>query len=456
VSFKTHATFQDFSRFVHFMKWADFCEGRSLPLNAWNEFVLYCGQNPIGEGLEAANWATWRSWNDWTEYQYFIRWYSWESQSLPWTKLGGGGCQPCGAGGACSVANPCPGSCARKKLDKLEAKCFHTYSGCGNCYTSPTPVIQNKEQYPYQFGVQRCCCCYDIASFLDLVEVQRREACDPLCDFVNLGVGIDPCASQINWYINKRKVLSHIGIGLRMSEQFRVRENGGYAEEINVRRVLVDFGTGSLLDASLPNNYDRVRAQTDYIDMTNLVPVQDNLSDPNSKTNYYQIYHNKLGGLLPVNRPETFAVVSDSPAYRLFGQGAILRLQNLQVITRRTFNDYRIPRTCCKPQCGSCNDKPGYCLDGDSDCEDEPACCEPDARLFSVETQPGTAGSNSLVAINQLGYPLGSTSNPAGFGARDIVGNGGITPYILANVPASKQFWSPQCVPSNGVNPYDQ
>jgi len=457
IQFKTHSTFKDYCRFVHFIKWADYCDNASLTISSWNDYLLYVGRNPVGDGLYESSWATWKAWNDWAEYQYFLRWYGWEQQERMWS-VGG-----CGPDGACPVVGACPGTCARKALDKLEYKCHHAYNGCSNCYTAPTPVQKVTELYPYQFGANRCCCDYQLASFLDLVELQRREACDPLCDFVNLGVGLDACASTLTWYINKRKVFTHVGIGRRMPEQYRVRENGGYAEDVYVRRVLVDFGTGSLLDASLPNNYDRYRAKDDVVDMTNLVPLQDNLSDPNAKTNYYQLYHNKLGGILPANRTETFAVVSSDSAYRLFGQGVVLKIRNISVINRRVFNDYRVPRTVCAPRCGTCNTKPGYCGQCDDDCEDDSLCCEDDPRNFVIETIPnypnGVSNINGgLLPINALNNALGNSNNPSPFGGfRDVTGSnnqGGLTPYILTRKPESERYYERKCPPSTGVNPY--
>ncbi len=464
IQFKTHSTYQDYCRFVNFMKWVDHCGGSGLSLTSMNDYTAFVGRYPVGDGLYESSWATWKAWNDWDEYQYFLKWYGWEAQERVWSAAG------CGSVQGCSTVGACPGTCARKAQDKLEYKCHHTYNGCANCYATPVAAIKVAELYPYQFGAQRCCCDYKLATFLNLVEVQRREACDPLCDFANLGVGLDACASTLNWYINKRKVLTHVGVGRRMAEQYRVRENGGYAEDVYVRRVLIDFGTGSLLDASLPNNYNRTRAKDDVVDVTNLVPLQDNLSDPNARTNYYEIYNNKLGGLKPVNRADTFAVVSADPSYRLFKQGCIMKIRNIMVVNRRTFNDYKVLRIACKaPPCGSCDDKPGYCGNCDSDCEDEPLCADDDARNYMIEGLPGLNGYNAsgffsnstgIAPIEQLQYALGNPGNPNGFGGgtRDITGapnQGAIAPYILTRRPESKRYYEQKFPASTGVDPYN-
>jgi hypothetical protein len=463
INFKQHSTFDDYCRFVNFMKWADYCDGATIALNAWDSYLLWLPKNSLGDGLYESAWATWKSWNDWTEYQYFLRWYGWEGMEKVWSTAG------CGSNTACSSISPC--SCAGKALAKLEYKCHHVYSGCENCYnlTAPPKIT---ELYPYQFGTKRCCCDYNPAIFLNLVELEVSGACDPLCDFWNLGVGLNACQSSITWYINKRNVFTHVGIGRRLPEKYRVRDNGGYDEDVYVRRVLIDFGTGSLLDAALPNNYDRYRAKNDNMDMTALVPLQDDLSNANSKTNYYQLYHNQLGGLLPVNRADTFATLSNDPSYRIFGQGDIMKIRDIVVINRRVFNDYRIPKSICRPSCGTCNDKPGYCGD-DGDCEDlDDWCNEPfDVRDLQIESVPGYTNNNAysnILPINTLSYPLGNIGNistgfaggssiPSSYGLRDITGGnnqGSVTQYVVTRKTDAKRYYEQRCPQSTGINPY--
>ena len=452
VQFKQHSTYKDYCRFVNFMNWASYCDGASIPINQWDTYLLWLGQNPLGVGLVESNYATWRGWNDWTEYQYFIRWYTWEASERMWSING------CGPNTGCASI-PCAGSCARKALDKLEWKCQHSVNGCASCYSQPAKPSPVPESYPYQFGVQRCCCDYQPAYFMNLIPLGNTEACDPLCDFQNLGVGINACASVITWYRNKQEVFKHVGIGRRMNEIYRVRENGGYAEDVYVRRVIVDFGTGSLLDASLPDNYSRSRANKDVEDITNLVPLQNNLSDPSGKTNYYNIYPNNMGSLLPTVSANAFAVTSQDSQYIIFGQGAVMKIQEICVINRRVFNAYRVPRIQCAVPCGSCSDKPSYCGSCDSDCEDEGWDCGMDPRDYTIETVPGNnAGSvgAGYLPINVLGYPNGNINNPTPF--KDVIGGnnqGSITNYVLTMKPESKRYWEQKCCQQTGVNVYN-
>ena len=343
----------------------------------------------------------------------------------------------------CYPEKPCPvvgatcaaGTCAYKALLPL----------------APSAIVpatsSTKEQYPYQYGVRRDCSNVCPANFFDAVEIQRREACDPLCDIVTLAVGIDACASVINWYINRTLVLTHVGIGRRMSEEFRLRENGGYAEDVRINRVLIDFGTGTLLDASLPNNYSRIRVKDDVTDMSALVPLQDDLSSKDS--NYYNPYHAKLGGLQPVIRAEYFAVQDNSEKYRLFGQGNVMKIRDIVVLQRRTFPDYKLPRIVCRRSCNPC--QTGNC-GADADCDSfDDWCSEVDARNFTVQQ----------VQTNALGYPYGNANNPAGFGGNGGLvypanyGSGSNTNLIITSVPANKRFWSPDCSGLGvGVSPY--
>lgn len=461
ISFKQSCCYQDYIRFVNFRKWCDYCDGGSLDIFNWKLYGEWVGKYGVlnGDGLAPENHAMWRAFNDWTEYNYFLRWYGWETQ-----EKGFYGCKE----ELCLPIGPCAGTCAKRALERFEGqKCFHSFCGLGNCYDSTVTVVKAKEAYPYQFGVKRCCIDYNPAYFLDLVEVARREACDPLCDFWKLAVGINPCKSTINWYINQQLILTHVGIGRRMSEEYRVRENGGYAEDVLVRRVLVDFGTGSLLDASLPTNYNRARAKDDVIDMTNLVPLQDDLSDPNT-THYYQIYHNKLGALTPVVRTDTFAVVSTDSQYRLFGQGAILKLRSICVVSQKAHNAYHCPVVKCRPPCGTCNDKPGYCgQDGyeSDECADSTwnwDCCLNDVREMRIEGVPGllTGGSNtgSVLPINPLLFPLGNANNPVPFGTpRDVTqasNQGNTVPFVITRRPESEFWFQRKCGLTGGQNPY--
>jgi hypothetical protein len=434
IAFKQNSSFREYLRFIRFLKWADYCGGVNIDLFNQDVYLDWSVGNACDLGED--NFVAWKSWNDWNEYCQFLRWLQWETLEKNWGRCKKGPCGPCGG---CTTG--C-GSCKRK----LPEKCCHAFVCDVNCYAQTNKVKKTPESYSYQFGVQRCCCETCAANFIDLVEVQRTEACDPLCDFHKLAVGIDSCKSIIRWYINNTEVLKHVGIGRRMSEEFRVRENGGYAEDVQVGRVLVNFGTGSLLDASLPNNYSRYRAKDDTVDMTALVPLQ---SVP-----YYSIYHNKYGGLLPVNVAEGFAVASNDSANILFGQGAILRLKSLTVVQRVGHNDYSIWRIKCrKPQ--ACNDKPGYCNDEggyDSDIygEDCDDGCGLDPRDFTIEGIPGVAppalaGYGTSLPINALPTSLGTI----GYGStRDVSGapnNGYYTPLILTRTPTNQRYWESPC-----------
>lgn len=430
VTFKQTASYTDYCRFVNFIRWADNCSANGTDLYSWKLYVEWPGRGYIGEGLTESSWATWKAWNDWGEYQYFLQWNQWSPQEQNWASV-----YVAPPVSLPPPVGPCAaGSCSAKAYARAEwRKCSHLYAGAGNCYDAAQTVAGalGKELYPYQFSVPRNCLNYKGAQFLSLIELQRKEACDPLCDYSKLAVGINSTRSVINWYINNEKVYTHVGIGRRTAEEYRVRENGGYAEDVYVYRVLVDFGTGSLLDASLPVNYDRYRAKDDFQDMTNLVPLQDNLADPTAPTNYYQIYANKLGGLMNVNRAETFAVTTADPQYRVFGQGNILKLRYITVAQRYSPGDYGLPRVVCAVPCGTCNDKPGYCwdfcqYDGESDEED----CE-DGRDYQIVKVSTTTGQ-VMPQTGSEGYVL-----------------------KLVRTPLNKRFYDPKCPEGTGINPYN-
>ncbi len=392
-------------------------DAAGLNLLDWPIFVGWTKQYGCrdGRGIQECNWATWRAYNSWDEYQYFIRWLTFGPQE---SLMYGNACypeRPCPAVGACAS-----GTCAYKGLIPAV----------------PVPggvskVSANKELYPYQYGATRVCADACPANWLDLVEVQRREACDALCDTVTVAVGLDACRSVLTWYINQTAVLTQVGIGRRMAEQYRVRENGGYASDVYVRRVLIDFGTGSLLDAALPNNYSRSRVDKEGKSGSALVSVQDNPSS--TQTNYYELYQAKLGGLTPVNRSTAFAVTDAGPQYRLFGQGDVLKIQNILVLQRRSFPDYKAPRILCRPQCGTCQDRPGY--------------CNPDPTVLDCEFDPwcGECFDTRDLSIQQVPNPGCTTFAP--YGGNDLV---------ITRVPIGQRPWQPSCKELGvGVNLYE-
>jgi hypothetical protein len=135
-----------------------------------------------------------------------------------------------------------------------------------------------------------------------------------------------------------------VGTGRRQQDQYRVRENGGYAQTVDMYKVLVAFGTGDMLDAALPDNYNRYRAKDDYINMTALVPLL-----PDSM--YRQTFFNAVGELQTVNASQTFAGKGEKEE-KLFGQGDIFKIKSIHVFNKLPHRGYRsLPPLCPSTEC---------------------------------------------------------------------------------------------------------
>ena len=139
-----------------------------------------------------------------------------------------------------------------------------------------------------------------------------------------------------------------------------------------------------------------------------------------------------------------------------------MKIQNIIVTCRRSYNDYKIPRVKCAQICGTCQSKPGYCGSGADYCcdESEDLCTEGiDARDFTIEYVNGLTTAGTFGPINTLNYAIGNGVNPAPWGGhtRDVTGannQGGVSQYILTNKPTNKKYWQEKCPPNTGVNPY--
>lgn len=347
--FKLMSRQSEWLQFMHFIRWREACGGNPYDWDAYGKFCQSKGALSC-DVFTRDRWAKWGSEYDWTEYQYFVEWCVWREHEVKFGKMDS--CRPKCEAGVCGdvVFYSLPSAVA-------QAKCI--VDGCANCNACPPPAAEKpvteykRECYAYQWGAVRCCCDFQGASFLSLIEVARTESCEPLKDFHCLSIGIDRSHSTVNWMINNRVVHTHVGIGRRTAEEYRVRENGGYAEQVDVPSVMVGFGTGSILDASLPSNYWRFRAQAmDTVDSTALVPLL-------CESAYFNPYFNTLGELLPAKKnlglafatygrtAQDLGLAPTDRQYRLFGQGAIETVREIRVFSRKMVkNPVYVPDSC--------------------------------------------------------------------------------------------------------------
>lgn len=442
--FKLNTTEPEYRRFVEYCAWKMFTDKNNVALTNFKVFCAWRKQNPTNcDALCRQDYVSWKSHYDWQEYCAFLAgWKDWYRQYKDW--------ECCAE--ECLPDTCCPGECSRRLFGGETVvnpcnpcssctSCYHVYTRDGkNCYEST--VQRPPEEYPYQFGACRSCCCASPANFCALIPVLCMQACDPLCDFVKVAVGIDRKYKTIKYYINNQEVFKVVDIGRRLNDKYQVIEHGGYAETVDVQCVLICFGTGSMLDASMPDNYNRYHAKNNQKDQTALVPLM-------PMKHYKTIYFNKAGELRPVEA-EHFAVVSNDLKFRCFRQGDVFKIQYVCVLVRPASRDYPSLRsycsfrTCCGPNgSGSCTDccvEDDCCVGGDG-ALDANGCF--DERNFQVEFI-NEGGCTSVVGNN------GNIQETEGGDCK------GPVKARLVRTPKSKRYWEGQCTAPGtfGASPY--
>lgn len=169
---------------------------------------------------------------------------------------------------------------------------------------------------------------YQAFTFAKLIS---DRTADPATDFVKLGIGFSREKGIINWYLNDQLVFQVDRIGLPLDDQLHILEHGGDAEIVEVKQINVGFGTFSLLDMALPNNYARELTKDDSIAVSQLVQLE-------PVSGYRQLYKGFTGEERPIFDPaETFAVTLEQyPDHnrdiKLFGQGATIYVKKISVV----------------------------------------------------------------------------------------------------------------------------
>lgn len=181
----------------------------------------------------------------------------------------------------------------------------------------------------------------DYAAFSNAIWVARRSGVNPLNDFSKLAIGFHKGKGIVTWYIDETPVFSVNKIGYRAHDEYRLLDHGGKEILVDVESVRVGFGTFSLLDMALPNNYAR-----DYVVDIGLSENQREIAASalvqlDTYESYRELYPNPLTSeeRLLVDPNITFAyVLNETPdnnrEVKLFGQGSIIKVRTLREIGR--------------------------------------------------------------------------------------------------------------------------
>lgn len=165
------------------------------------------------------------------------------------------------------------------------------------------------------------------AAFSNGVPVMQRAPCDSM----RLGIGINKVRGYVKWYINGREVFSWERIGTRLPDKYKLLEHGGTAEIVTINSIYFGFGTFSLMDMALPNNYDRELVEGDNQNGSHLVELEANYG-------YKELYRTLNGQDRDlVDKSITFAVqagayCNDNHDIKLFGQGADIKIKYQKLI----------------------------------------------------------------------------------------------------------------------------
>ena len=152
-------------------------------------------------------------------------------------------------------------------------------------------------------------CSLHQASFMAVVAVLRRETDHPIDDYHSITLEVNPRRSVFRWLIDGELCHTHHGIGRRPCDTNQcVVHRGGSNSKVCPRRAYLMTGTFTMLD-HLRDNCSLVALCGTHVYRH---PVKGN------------------GCYLPLC-DSSFAIVSDIPSMRIFGQGACLSLRRIRI-----------------------------------------------------------------------------------------------------------------------------
>lgn len=172
------------------------------------------------------------------------------------------------------------------------------------------------------------------AAYSSCVAAVKRGG-DPLNDFIKIAIGLRK--SGVSFYVNDELVFNVPRYGVRQLDQYRILDHQGIAQPIKVDKSFLGFGTFSLLDMQLSDNYARQLVVNDFGNNQSASGlVQLDIAGTYGETLPGQLN----GDNRPIIDPAvTWAVQLDqfpnhNRDYKLFGQGAVLKMKYFKVCKR--------------------------------------------------------------------------------------------------------------------------
>jgi hypothetical protein len=351
-NFKSNLSYENFSRFMRFQQWYNWCQANNNKVLDWQLFGQFNQQYPEDcDRYCEKDYQVWQSMNSFDEYKTIGLWPTWLSG---WKEFY-----------ACSLGNGLVGGCVQKLFGSngcsvcgggAAARCFHaiTEGEGANCYMNG----DRKPDGVHGSNALRSCCSPLAASFYDLKRIHTRENCDPLCAPILCAIGVSRNSSTVKFYISRQEVHRHVGLGVRGPSSCRSINGPGYSKSLDVAQLVAYIGTGSIVDGALPDNVARQRTAEGlaYSALTPTMPV-DRYFEPEKNSHGALVSYNSLAG-------GSFAVPTQGREWRTWGQGAILKCGNFSVLQRYAETDYKPSLNYWKSSCCGQRDCSTQATDG--------------------------------------------------------------------------------------------
>jgi hypothetical protein len=218
---------------------------------------------------------------------------------------------------------------------------------CSTDTASESSILPCEPKIYYEFCAD-CTDCCEYAAFLHATPLIRREQCNPQVDFDRVAIHYHAENNTVHYLVNGIDVPSALVVkpGHRMGAN-QVIDYGGYAETIVSQRFLVGFGNFTFLDAALPGSAKLNCGYRQQSALAQLLPDD----------HYYQTAFNKHGELEAVVPAEAFGITDCKPEHRIFGQGTVLIIRNLNVCQTCESNCsplfVPVNQLCCAKDCVS-------------------------------------------------------------------------------------------------------
>ena len=172
---------------------------------------------------------------------------------------------------------------------------------------------------------------------MEVFHIMNKVKCDnPLQDTFKLAIGV---SRSIKWYINGCLLYTMPQLGCTTQNSTCVLRLKGEFGANNLESVSVGFGHFSFLDHQLPNK-DKVIVDRSSDPNTHIPRSQSGLVMLRNNDKYLEVHPDTYGRYHPIVDSSSFAITNDSSRYKIFGQGMITQVVEINVCVRYNTTEY--------------------------------------------------------------------------------------------------------------------